>query len=170
MRKISKLVLILVLSLVTACGYHLRGSVSLPAQLKNVYLFGMSGPLSHEMKALLKASNANLVTSPNEAGIVVKILKEDMRRRVTSIGQTGKSNEMELEYYLRFQFYDNQENPLLKEQTIELSRDFYNDQTALLAKENEESTIRKEMYRQAARMLMLRAEAATKADKNKDAL
>lgn len=170
MKKFNNLVFILVLGLTTACGYHLRGSVSLPAQLKNVYVFGMSGPLNREMKSLLKASNANLATSPNEAGIVVKILKEDMRRRITSIGQTAKSNEMELEYYLRFQFYDNQENPLLNEQTIEMSRDFYNDQTALLAKENEEQTIRTEMYRQAARMLMLRAEAATKADKNKNAL
>lgn len=160
----------LFLSLTTACGYHLRGSVSLPVQLKNVYVFGMSDALSQEMRSLLKASNANLAHSPNEAGIVVKILKEDMRRRVTSIGQTGKSNEMELEYYLRFQFYDNQEHPLLDEQTIEMSRDFYNDQTSLLAKENEEQTIRKEMYRQAARMLMLRAEAASKADKSNHAL
>ena len=170
MKKVSKLVLIFALSLLTACGYHLRGSMSLPAELKNIYVFGMSGGLSQEMRALLRASKAKLAPSPNEAGVVVKILKEDMRRRTTSIGQTGKSQEMELEYYLKFQMYDNRENPLLDEQTIELSRAFFNDQLALLAKENEENTIRTEMYRQVARMLMSRAEAAVKSKQNKDAL
>lgn len=166
MKKVNKLVLIFALSLLTACGYHLRGSMSLSSELKNIYLFGMSGSLSQEMKSLLKASDVKLAQSPNEAGVVVKILKEDMRRRTISIGQTGKSSEMELDYYLKFQIYDSQQNPLLDEQTIELSREFFNDQLALLAKENEEQTIRTEMYRQVARMLMSRTEAAVKSKKN----
>ena len=170
MKKVNKLVLIFALSLLTACGYHLRGSMSLSSDLKNIYLFGMSGGLSQEMKALLKASDIKLALSPNEAAVVVKILKEDMRRRTISIGQTGKSQEMELEYYLKFQMYDNQENPLLDEQVIELSRVFFNDQLALLAKENEENTIRTEIYRQTARTLVSRAEAAVKSKQKKNAL
>jgi Rare lipoprotein B len=160
-----KLIFFFSLSLMTACGYHLRGSVALPAELKNMYLFGVSGDLNREMTAMLRAADGKIATSPNDAGIVVKVLKEDMRQRVLSIGQTGKSGEIELDYYLRFQFYDNQENPLLEEQTIELSREFFNDQTAILAKEAEEVTIRKEMYRQAARMLMFRAQAAVETHK-----
>ncbi|MGY6276687.1 LPS-assembly lipoprotein LptE [Methylomonas sp. MgM2] len=170
MRNFSKLVLVFVLSLSTACGYHLRGSMALSSELESVYVFGMSGNLNREVKALMKASRINYAASPNQAGVVIKVLKEDMRRRVISLGQTGKSQEMELEYYLRFQFYDNKENPLLREQTIELSRDFFNDQLTLLAKENEETTIRSEMYRQVARMLISRAEAAAKSKKDNDAL
>lgn len=151
----------------TACGYHLRGSIALPVELKNVYLFGVSGSLNEEIKAMLRASEGKIATSPNDAGIVIKVLKEDMRRRVLSVGQTGKSSEMELNYYLKFQFYDNQENPLLDEQTIELSREFFNDQTAYLAKESEERVIVKEMYRQAARMLISRAEVAVESKKKK---
>ncbi|MCQ8127218.1 LPS-assembly lipoprotein LptE [Methylomonas rivi] len=160
MKKARKIVLIAVLSLLTACGYHLRGSIALPAALKNMYLFGASGALNAETKAVLKASDGKLANSPNDAGIVVKVLKEDFRRRVLSVGSTGKSSEVELNYYLRFQFYDNKENPLQEEQTIEISREFFNDQTAILAKENEESLIQKEIYRQAVRMLMSRAQAA----------
>ena len=160
MKNANKIVLIVALSLMTACGYHLRGSIALPTELKSVYLFGGAGSLNEEIKAMLRASEGKIVSSPNDAGIVIKVLKEDMRRRIISVGQTGKSSEMELNYYLKFQFYDNQENPLLDEQTIELSREFFNDQTAYLAKENEEILISKEMYRQAARMLISRAEIA----------
>lgn len=165
MNKAKNIFLIVVLSFVTACGYHLRGSIALPAALKNIYLFGVSSPLSAEMQTILRAADGKIATSPNEAGLVIKVLKEDMRRRVLSIGQTGKSSEVEISYYLRFQFYDNKENPLLDEQTIELNREYFNDQTAILAKENEEVMINKEMYRQAARMLMSRAQIAVESQK-----
>jgi LPS-assembly lipoprotein len=112
------------------------------------------------MVAMLRASKGKLSASPNDAGVVVKILKEDLSTRVLSIGATGKSNESELNYYLRFQFYDNEENPMMDEQTIEMAREFFNDQTAVLAKTNEEQLIRKEIYKQAARMLMARARVA----------
>lgn len=165
MKKAQKIVLIAVLCLLTACGYHMRGSIALPVALKNMYLFGASGALNAETKAVLKASDGKLATSPNDAGLVVKVLKEDFRRRVLSVGSTGKSSEMELNYYIRFQFYDNKENPLQEEQTIEISREFFNDQTAILAKENEENMIQKEIYRQAVRMMMARAQAAVENQK-----
>jgi LPS-assembly lipoprotein len=160
MKKIRKFVLVAMLSLLVACGYHMRGSIALPAELKNIYAFGASGFLNKELQEILKASDGKMAATPNEAGIVVKVLKEDIRRRVLSVGSTGKSSEIELDYYLRFQFYDNKENPLLEEQTIEIAREFFNDQTAILAKENEELMIQKEIYRQAGRMLMVRAQAA----------
>ncbi|MGR8930609.1 MAG: LPS-assembly lipoprotein LptE [Gammaproteobacteria bacterium] len=165
MKKAQKFALILSICLMTACGYHLRGSIALPAELRSVYIFGMSGVLNKEMKGILKASNAKLAESPNDAGVVIKVLREDMRQRVISVGQTGKSSEVALDYYLKFQFYDNQENPLLDEQTIELSREFFNDQTAYLGKENEEKMIIKEMYRQVARMILSRAEVAVETKK-----
>lgn len=160
MKQACRTVLIFALIFLSGCGYHLRGSIDIPESLKNVYVFGASGPLQTEMVAMLRASKGKLSASPNDAGVVVKILKEDLSTRVLSIGATGKSNESELNYYLRFQFYDNKENPMMDEQTIEMAREFFNDQTAVLAKTNEEQLIRKEIYKQAARMLMARARVA----------
>ncbi len=160
MKSMINTVLLAALVFVSACGYHLRGSIALPPELKSLYLYGVSAGLSTEMQAMLKASDGKMAAAPDQAGIVVKVLKEDMRRRALSIGKTGKSSEVELNYYLRFQFYDNKDQALLDEQTLELNREFFNDQTAVLAKENEEILIRKEIYRQAARMIMTRAQIA----------
>jgi LPS-assembly lipoprotein len=165
MKKVTKLLLMLVLVFLTACGYHMRGSIALPEELRSMYFFGVSGSLDTELKALLKAADAGVATSPNDAGVVLKALKEDLRRRVISVGSSGKSSEIELLYYLRFQFYDNQENTLLDEQVVELNREFFNDQTALLAKAEEEQTILKEIYRQAARMVLARAKIAAESRK-----
>jgi LPS-assembly lipoprotein len=160
MKQASRLLVSGLISLLLGCGYHLRGSIDLPEQFKSLYLFGVSSPLQTELQSLLRAANGHVAASPNQAGLVLKVMKEELRNRVISVGSAGKSSEVELAYYLRFQFFDNQEKPLLDEQTIELSREFFNDQTAVLAKDNEELLIRKEIYKQVARMLMLRAQAA----------
>jgi LPS-assembly lipoprotein len=117
------------------------------------------------MVAMLKASKSTLAPSASDAGVVIKIIKEEMRNRVLSIGTTGKSTESEVDYYLRFQFFDKQDNPLMDEQTIEMAREFFNDQTAVLAKSNEEQLIKAEIYKQIARMLMARASVAVENQK-----
>ncbi|QWF69735.1 hypothetical protein KEF85_10145 [Methylomonas paludis] len=149
--------ILLFCALLSGCGYHLRGSLDLPESLRNVYMAGASASLQSEMVSMLRASKAKLSDTTMNAGIILKVLKEDMSNRVLSIGTTGKSTESELNYYLRFQFYDNQDKPLMDEQTIEIAREYFNDQTAVLAKSNEDLTIRAEIYKQAARMLMARA-------------
>jgi LPS-assembly lipoprotein len=156
----SSFLLFISLLLQFGCGYHMRGSLDMPESLKNIYVFGASGNFETEIVTMLKASKSKLATNAKDASIVVKILKEDMRLRVLSIGTTGKSTESELNYYLRFQFYDNQDHELMDEQTIEISREFFNDQTAVLAKSTEEQLIRTEIYKQAARMMMARAKIA----------
>ncbi len=157
MKKPSLLLMFLML---TACGYHLRGSIAMPEPLKNLYVFNASSALQSELSDVMKASKGHLASSPNEASLVVKIISEDIKTRVLSIGSSGKSNESQLDYFLQFQFYDNQENQVMEEQRIEIAREYFNDQTAVLAKSNEEQILRKEIYKQAVRMLMLRAEAA----------
>ena len=157
MKKPSLLLMFLML---TACGYHLRGSIAMPESLKNLYVFNASSALQSELNDVMKASKGHLASSPNEASLVVKIISEDIKTRVLSIGSSGKSNESQLDYFLQFQFYDNQENQVMEEQRIEIAREYFNDQTAVLAKTNEEQILRKEIYKQAVRMLMLRAEAA----------
>ena len=160
MRQLGGLLLAGTFLILSGCGYHLRGSLEVPEELKNVYISGDTPPLHDEMVSMMKASKGKLAESSSAASLVIKINKEDMRIRVLSIGTTGKSTESELNYYMRFQFFDNQDKPLAEEQTIEIAREFFNNQTAVLAKSSEEQLIRNEIYQQATRLLMSRATIA----------
>ena len=80
----------LLLLLLTACGYHLRGSIAMPESSKNMYVFNASPQLQNELKSVLKASKSQLAASPNDASIVIKILNEEIKTRVLSIGSTGR--------------------------------------------------------------------------------
>jgi LPS-assembly lipoprotein len=154
-------VLALLLSL-QACGYHLRGAVDIPPEMKSVYVEGAGAGLHKELKAALKAADGTLVGSPETAGIVIKVVRDDMRRRVLSLDQQGKSTEFELNYTVDFVLLDSAGKILQEQQQVEINRDFFNDQVDILAKNNEEQIIRDEIYRQAVRTIVARARAVLK--------
>jgi LPS-assembly lipoprotein len=143
--------------LLSACGYHLRGALELPANLKNVYVEGGSAPLVDQFKQAMKSSSAQLASSRKDAGIVIKIANEDFSRRVLSLSARGKSNEFELYYRLDYEFANAADAQLMGRQTVEIRREYYNDQQFMIAKDNEEALIRNEMYQQAVNTIVNRA-------------
>ncbi|MCK5189678.1 MAG: hypothetical protein KAR12_06445 [Methylococcales bacterium] len=152
--------LLLMLLFISACGYQLRGNLELPEGLTSIYLQDGSGQLRKEIKRTLRSTEGKLVTSIEDAGIVVKVTRENMRRRVTSTSSTGRANEFELYYQLDFILLDAEGNKLSEKQAVEISRDYFNDQEDILGKNDEEQTIRKEMYRQAVQTIFTRSRVA----------
>lgn len=148
-----------VFMLLASCGYHIRGTVDLPEALRKVYLAGASPLLREQFSKSLKTSSGEVVNSASKAGMVIQVLNERMDRRVLSLSNTGKANEFELNYSLDFQLLDAKGEVLLDRQTIEISRDYFNDQEAIIAKTNEEAVIKTEMYQQAVRSIVDRARA-----------
>ncbi|MCK5871214.1 MAG: hypothetical protein KAG26_00185, partial [Methylococcales bacterium] len=96
----------LIFFVLSACGYQLRGTIELPKGMENIYLEGASGQLRDEIRTALKFSKGQLVNTAKAAGIVIKIQKEAMRTRVLSVSSTGKANQFELIYELRFSIYE----------------------------------------------------------------
>ncbi len=161
---ITKKAVILVMALLlSACGYHLRGSLELPANMKNIYVEGGSALLLEQFKQVMRASSAKLSDSRNEAGIVIKIFNENFDRRVLSLSSRGKSNEFELSYRLDYEFANAKDALLMERQSVEVRRDYYNDQQFVIAKDAEEAGIRNEMYQQAVSTIVNRARVVLEA-------
>ncbi len=151
------ILLVMTVLLLSACGYHLRGSFNLPEGLKTIYIQGASSPLRNALKQVLRSADATLVDNAKDAGLVIKVEKETMQRHALSLSDTGRANEYELSYRLDFLLLDSQGNVLSKTQPVEITRDYFNDQEELLGKDNEEQVIRKEMYRQAITAMLNRS-------------
>ena len=157
---IKKSVILGMALLLSACGYHLRGALELPAGLKNVYLEGGSGQLQELFNSAMKTSSVGIASSPETAGIIVRIFNEDNQRRVLSLSSTGTANDFELEYRFDYELVDSKNKVLMPRQSVEIKREYYNDQVAVIAKGNEETVIRNEMYQQAVRSIVNRARVA----------
>jgi LPS-assembly lipoprotein len=160
---INKAVIVVLAIMLSACGYHLRGALELPANMKNIYVEGGSAPLLDQFKQALKSSSAKLSASRAGAGIVIKIFNEDSSRRVLSLSSRGKSNEFELYYRLEYEFANAADAKLMDRQTVEIRREYYNDQQFVIAKDNEEAGIKNEMYQQAVQTIVNRARVVLEA-------
>ncbi|MGZ8189817.1 MAG: LPS-assembly lipoprotein LptE [Methylococcaceae bacterium] len=154
---IKKSAVLVIALLLSACGYHLRGALDLPENLKKVYLEGGSPQFREEFNRTLRSSAAQLAKSPEEAGIVVRVLGENEKRRALSLSSRGRSNELELYYRLEYELSDSGNALATDRQLVEIRREYFNDQQDIVAKDYEESVIKTEMYQQAVRTIFNRA-------------
>jgi LPS-assembly lipoprotein len=144
----------------SACGFHPRGSYALPLEMKAIYLEGGSPILREQISTQLRNSQSALTDSINSAGIVIKLFDEQFVRRSVSLSERGKTNEYELLYRLEYEVATPKDAILLPRQPLEIRRDYYNDQQAILARDNEENVLRSEMSQQVVRTLLNQARFA----------
>lgn len=150
--------------LLSACGYHLRGAVDLPKELKAVYLQGESPELHDQFAKSLDSSLGKLLSSQDKAGIVIRFFDEKLNRRVLSLSARGRANDFELEYRVEYEFATAGNAILMPRQAIEVKREYFNDQQDIIAKDNEETVIRNEIYQQAVRAIINRARLVLEAN------
>lgn len=146
--------------LLSACGYHLRGSgPALAAQLPPVYLTGQAGPLQSALRKALKAGGTDLVTGPELAQWVLTVLGEQSGRRSLSVGSSGKVAEYEVRYAARYQLDDARGQPLLAPETIESTRVLRFDETQVLVADQEQKILVEDMRRDAVGRILRRLQA-----------
>jgi len=144
----------------TACGHHLRGASDLPKGMNNLYLEGGSPILREQFESALKSSSGHLVASPDQANIVVRIYNDEINRRTLSLSGRGRSNDLELAGHLEFEVIDPKSGLLISREPVNFRREYFNDQQDVIAKDNEETVIKKEMYQQAVRTIINRSRMA----------
>lgn len=161
-RHFITLPLIIVLVLTGGCGFKLRGTVDLPAALRVTYLTGeqVPGDLLDELRQALTTAGARLVAMPEPDASILKLLSVRDERRVLSVNSTtGKVQEYELSYAVRFALTDAAGKELVAPQTVSLTRDFSFSETEVLGKSEEEAQLKREMRREAAYSLLRRLQA-----------
>jgi LPS-assembly lipoprotein len=148
--------------LLSACGYHLRGALDLPSEMKSIYIEGASAPLAEQFRKAFASSQVQVVSSRAAAGTIITISNEDSLKNAASLGASGRANQYNLEYRLNYEITDVNNVQLVKSQPITIRRDYFNDQQLILGKDNEEIVIRNEMYQQAVRTMINQVRAALK--------
>src|SRR5882757_1475549 len=134
------------LSLLTACGFHLQGRTPLPESMKSAYVQAtdMQTDFAQSLRKALLTSGARPPTEKRTASSIVNILKDDVVRRTLSVSAQNKPNEYEITYNVRFSVTSGDQE-LLAPQEITATRSYSFDETKLLAKEHEEAILRQAM-------------------------
>ncbi len=154
-----RLLLVLSVLLLTACGFHLRGS-----DLKDVR-FGFTSlylktqgesPFVIELRRTLGKNKMMPVASAGEAQLILEIVSEQTTKQILSLSANGRVREYQLGYRVTLHAYDQQRMDWLPEDSIQLSRVLAYDDAQVLAKEQEEAQLYKDMRADAVGQTMRR--------------
>lgn len=149
------------MSVLTACGYSLRGSLNLPSSLNQISVY------SNTYSQLVNAINDTLinaeikVTNSNEKNLYrIVILSEKFNRRQLSMSISGRVNEYELIYDIKYEI--NLPNEKNLTDTMTLYRDYSFDENNVMGNSDREDYIKKEMISTAATLIFNKLRAVAK--------
>jgi LPS-assembly lipoprotein len=130
-------------------------------------LEGGSEKFRDQFKRVMETSSVQVTNSPANAGLIVHIFNEENKRQILSLSSGGAANEFELDYSVEYEILDANNKVLLARESFDTKREYFNNQQAVIAKDNEEMTIRDEMYQQAVRGIVNRTRVALASTKTK---
>ena len=141
---IRGITLLCLLSVLTACGFHLRGSVALPESWQSLHIVSAnpSGELSHELQNNLKA--VGIDNDPN-AERVLQLGTEQFDRRGVAVGSGARVSRFELKLSTRFSLSDRQGQTLIEDTTVNVTKLMNHDPSNIVGEEEELRLLRAEM-------------------------
>jgi LPS-assembly lipoprotein len=145
---------------VTGCGFHLRGSSPLPAALAKPYLDASDRytALYAALHQQLRAAGVTFAANPAEASAVIRLHLDETGRELLSVSAQNRPGEYEVYYRAAFSVASG-EQEMLARQHVELTRDYGYDETAVLAKEHEEQSLRAALADEIASLILRRLTA-----------
>ena len=153
-------VLILLLSL-SACGFQLRGETRLPDAMAQTWLAvpDRNSSFARELLLRLRAGGVEVLDQPQEGSATLRIHAERLRSEPLTISGQARVREFVLIFDLDFELLDVAGEPLIARETLRLTREYSFDEQAILAASREEEFLRAELRRAMASNLMRRLEA-----------
>ena len=146
---------LLLVSLLSACGWRLRGSDSVDIQ-QAVYLAPGSGQVYDRIVRSLERKQASVEIV--DADIQLTISDERSYRRSISVNNQAQTTQYQLTISVVYEILDKEGKVLAAESVAELSRYYNFNQNAIVSSDKEEQALRKEMVRQLARQILQRVQ------------
>lgn len=146
----SLTIALLTTSLLTACGFQLRGDYLLDDELQTLYVSSsdVHGELTRLVKLSLTRNQVNVLKHSKTDIPELRILSDKLDRRTLSLFANGQVAEYELIYSVHYQVRFTGEEA--KTFRFELYRDYQDDPNLALAKSRELSLLLSEMRNSAA--------------------
>jgi len=149
-RHISTVVVVLLMSVIlTACGFHLRGQLPLPASVSVIYLDAEQTDFTNELSKSLRSSGATLVDNPAQAKAILQIADEFPEREVLTLNTDARATSYRLFYTVKY-LVANEKQELLKEGLLTEQRRYNLDPGQGTIQESEENELLEEMYKELA--------------------
>ncbi|MCL2635371.1 MAG: LPS assembly lipoprotein LptE [Betaproteobacteria bacterium] len=155
---LRSLVALLLAVAVAGCGFQLRGaqSAALPYQTLHIAL-----PETAEVRIWLEryiraSGNTTLVDDAKEAEAIFQQLTDQRQKTILSVNAQGRIREHRLQLTYRFRIVDAKGEEIVPPNELSLSRDLTYDDSNVLAKDQEERLLWRDMTSELVSQIMRR--------------
>jgi len=152
------LLIVVITSMMSACGFQIRQAFELPAELTPVQLKvprqyrDLAAILQEEMRA----AKIPLASASNTAALIIDLRQVSEEENLLTASAAGSPLERELSLRARVYWEDADGEYVLEPEDFVLLRNFVYDDTAILAKKREAESLTRELERELSRRIILR--------------
>jgi LPS-assembly lipoprotein len=144
---------------IASCGFRLRGTAEVP--FETLYLPAATSGIALDLKRNIQAgTNARVVDDPKQAEAVLLFTEETRQKEILSLTGTGRVREFQLRYRVGFRVHDGKGGDYVPQSVIQLTRDVTFNDAEILAKEQEEQLLFRDMQTDMVQQIMRRLAAA----------
>lgn len=133
-----------------------QNNFALPFQKLYVQSANEFAPFINELKIAIGASDVQITESPDQAQLTLQIVSEVTDKQILSLSAAGRVLEYRLQYRISLRAYDQKQQEWLAPQEITLRRDYSYDDTQVIAKQQEEALLYKNMRGDAVQQVLRR--------------
>ena len=145
-----------------ACGFHLRGSATLPFKTLYIDASPASVMATQLRRVIGSQSETRITNNVAEADAALQLLAEAQEQEILSLSAGGRVRELQLRYRVRYQVLDKNKTIIAPISEIVLRRDFsVNDQDPR-GMDSEQALLFRDMQTDAAYQLVRRLQAVTR--------
>lgn len=154
--------LILLVNLLAACGFQLRGEADLPPEmaLTRMEVGDPYSTLARRVQTLLEQNGVQFV-SADRATAILEIPVNEVVTSVLTIGDNARVREYRISHTVQFRLVDAGGAEMLPMQTLRQSREVSFDEQKILAFSREQEYLQQDLAEDLARLLVSRLESVS---------
>ncbi|MGV8935123.1 MAG: LPS assembly lipoprotein LptE [Gallionellaceae bacterium] len=158
------LIIFILLSIsLSACGFHVRGHNTSAKNFPFTSLYIKASaitPFVASLKDSLELYKINIADSSATADLTLEIVSESSDKQILALSGTAQVREFQLRYVVSIRAYDKQMVEWLPAGEITLQRSLTYDDALILAKEQEEALLYRDMRADAVQQVLRRLSRA----------
>ena len=122
MNTIQKFIALLILLMITSCGFHMRGMTEI--SFKTISLEGKELSFTKNLKKVLNSNKIAIVLPSENPELRVELIGEESEKRILSLSGQGLVREYEIFYRVRYRVKIADSETWGQENILEIRRDF----------------------------------------------
>lgn len=145
--------------LLAGCGFRLRGTADVP--FETIHVPGATAGIALDLKRNIEAgTRARVVDDPKAAQALLQVTEEARSREILSLTSAGRVREFQLRYRVGFRVHDGKGGEFVPASVIQLTRAMTYSDAEILAKEQEEQLLFRDMRTDMVQQILRRLASA----------